>query len=148
MNKEIFRKITEMTGVLTSDELTAQEKQRLYDLLMSNGATLPFAYTRFFRDGFSEWELIGVDQIKRDFLRDNADVLSVTDDEIESAVEGSGAFYDLLERKRGLRSRFTEARAAKGMTSATTVSKRFTHDNWRNFERRGILSIIDEYCNA
>ena len=53
---------------LKSDELTPNQKKLLIRILVENGASQSFVYVRFFEKGFSEWELRGVDNIKRTFI--------------------------------------------------------------------------------
>lgn len=136
---KMFEKIYNPKTVLSPDDLSATEKKRLYDLLMSYGASLSFAYERFFKEGFEQWELTGIDTIKLEFL--DSHNLSINSSE-------PGAFYELLGNHRGLKAELRDRMQSLGMKSELTIIRRFTADNWRPYELRGIKAIIEEFCNA
>lgn len=69
MNRDKINTMLSAPGsLLAPTDLTAEEKKRLYALFTDKGASDAFAYTRFFRDGFAEWELRGIWQCKIDYL--------------------------------------------------------------------------------
>ncbi len=167
MTKDVFLRLTTAGGVLTSQDMTADEKKRLYQLMTQHGASEAFAYTRCFRDGFDEWELQGVWQAKIEYLR-----LLHTEEKVETqmrcvetiqtedgetykyrhfyTVDGeersfdlytAGDFWRFLGEVRK-RQHFCDYMARLGMKSKTTVSKRFSADDWRDYELSGVRHII------
>ena len=64
MTKGIFDKILVPQGILAPSDLTADEKKSLYAEMQDCGASEMFAYTRFFRDGFAQWEIDGILALK------------------------------------------------------------------------------------
>lgn len=138
MHKKL-KKIYSPKTVLSPDDLLATEKKQLYDLLMSYGASLSFAYERFFKEGFDAWELIGIDNIKQEFLKERE--LCLTSSE-------PGAFYELLGNHRGLKAELRDKMQSLGMKSELTIIKRFQTDNWKPYELLGIKAIIEEFCNV
>ena len=68
MSKEIVKKITKLCTPLHIDDLTAEDKKALYAVLEKKGFTRATFYLRFFQKGFSEWEIEGTNEYKRQFL--------------------------------------------------------------------------------
>ena len=64
----IVEKITEPKTHLECNDLTPSQKKVLFAVMAKYGALQYFAYDRFFKEGFHEWELKGINQIKRDFI--------------------------------------------------------------------------------
>ena len=64
----IIEKITEPKTHLECNDLTPSQKKVLFAVMAKYGALQYFAYDRFFKEGFHEWELKGINQIKRDFI--------------------------------------------------------------------------------
>lgn len=69
MKKGIIDKITTPDMPLSADDLTADEKKRLYAAMEEQGATAAFAWARFFRDGFATWEILGIRRLQIDYLQ-------------------------------------------------------------------------------
>jgi hypothetical protein len=88
---------------------------------------------RFFRDGFAQWELTGIDTIKEKYLKDLPDADTITND-----------FWTYLGELRR-RQAFSDYMRDNGMRSAMTVAKRFAADDWKPFERIGILAILQQF---
>lgn len=153
MNSRIFDKVLQMKSPLSVDDLSPDEKKLLYALMVSNGATKGFTYDRFFQKGFLQWELDGVDTIKRDFLKAHEREMleSGADDDAKgyafalSLDDSKGGFYRAIGQVKGLRSRFKDYMRERGMQSDMTIINRFTSDDWKPYERRGIRDIIEEY---
>lgn len=135
---EKLKKIFNPKCILNPNDLSADEKKQVYNLLGMNGASMAFAYERLFKEGFKEWELVGIDQIKKDYLSEMCLHLSSEDMNIP------GKFYETLNSHRGLKSLFCRRMQDMGMTSQITVIRRFTQDNWKSYERRGIRAILSE----
>ena len=68
MTKEIVEKITKPYASLQIDDMTVDDKRALYVALAKKGFKLSTFYLRFFQNGFSGWEIEGIDECKRQFL--------------------------------------------------------------------------------
>lgn len=168
MERDIFEKI-EMGMVLAPTDLTADEKKRLYAAMAQYGASEAFAYTRFFRDGFAEWEMDGVWKAKIEYLRQLHDdekmdievrctetvkhpegdtykyrhfYRTADGEERSFDITANGDFWRFLGDVRRRR-HFGEYMATLGMKSQTTVSKRFAVDNWKEYELSGVKQVIN-----
>lgn len=161
MSKEIVKKITKLCTPLHTDDLSAEDKKALYEVLEKKGFTLATFYLRFFQKGFSEWEIEGIDECKHQFLLlpDVAQkLLDYVDADNPEKVEGDkgylytlaqsdepGVFYSCLKRvNAGMCNKFIAYMSDRGM-SAATVIKRFTIDKWKPWEREGIRHILHSY---
>lgn len=135
----VLKKILEPKGTLLPDDLTPEQKKRLYDLFVQNEGSVSTAYNRLFKEGFDKWELIGIDKIKSDFLEENK--VEITDD-----LKKPGAFYEAIGKQRGLKVALRLTLQTLGMNSEVTVGKRFSTDNWKKYELVGVRSIIEQFC--
>ena len=61
----IIDKLTEPRTHLESVDLTPNQKVHLWAVMARYGAKQGFSYKRFFDKGFRQWELQGIDNIKR-----------------------------------------------------------------------------------
>lgn len=164
MTKEIINKICSPSAPLTSADLTADEKKLLYQTMTDAGATEGFSYNRFFKEGFSAWEIDGINTVKIDFLHHLQTVEKRDDIHISADLEGQYRVYynikvgeeqsfDLLVagdfwRFLGdiqMRKRFGEFMEERGMLSYLTVAKRFSADDWREWEKVGIRQIMEQF---
>lgn len=170
MTEAIFEKLNG-GGVLDAGDLTADEKKRLYRLMTDHEASEAFAYTRFFRDGFAGWELDGILKLKVDYLQRLhceekieieyrcVETIQTSDGETyryrafypmpdggESSIDLNtpGDYWRMLGELRR-RTDFAQWMQQYGMMSEVTVRKRFSTDDWREFERVGVRSIIREF---
>lgn len=166
MTKEIFEKIFE-GGVLDPTDLTADEKKRLYLRMTDNGASEAFAYTRFFRDGFAQWEVEGILKAKIDYLHhlhtDEQVAFEVRCTETVATSDGETYryrhFYEVDGEERSFditkpgdywrmlgelrrRTDFALWMQQRGMMSEVTVRKRFSADDWRDYELVGIREVV------
>ena len=159
MNRETFDKMFKNGCALNVGDLSVEEKSHLYNLLKRHGASLGFSYARFFRDGFREWELQGIDMIKSDFLKKHEKEIVINlpvkrregEDDSDVTIfdldySKPGAFYNVLGLAKGLKKSFSLMMQEKGMSSNATILKRFSTDDWRPFEQIGIRAIIEEFC--
>lgn len=161
MNKEIVEKITKSYTPLRTDDLTVDDKKALYVALAKKGFTLATFYLRFFQKGFSEWEIEGIDECKRQFLLlpDVSQPLSeYVDDSDSQMVKGDkgylytlaqsnepGVFYSCLKRvNAGMCNKFIAYMNERGMSVATVI-KRFTSENWKPWEQEGIRNLLTSY---
>lgn len=142
MTKKIFEKILSRTGVLTKNDLTADEKASLYALMESLGSSQSTTYLRFFSKGYDLWEISGVAKIKSDYLDSVKDKL--IPNQSEDAYSAPGKFYATL-KDAGLVLDFKTYMQERGMSQNTTWT-RFSEDNWKPWELRGVASVIEEYC--
>lgn len=164
MTKEIVEKITKSYTPLQTDDMSVEDKKSLYVTLAKKGFTLATFYLRFFQKGFSEWEIEGIDECKRQFLLltdVSQSLLEYVDENDSQMVEGDkgylyilaqsdepGVFYSCLKRvNAGMCNKFIAYMNERGM-SAATVIKRFTTDNWKPWEKEGIRHILNSYYNV
>ena len=153
-NKQmIINKLTPPGSHLKSDDLTPTQKEQLYEVMRRHEASRGFSYDRFFKEGFKSWEWQGIDGVKRDFLIQNASAIwpdpdnrpTAPDDErYNQVVTERGRFYALISGVHGLRKTFIDHMAAIGM-GASQLRLKFPTDEWRDYERIGILSIVREF---
>lgn len=163
MNRQrIIDTISQPEKALSPHDMTADEKKRLYLWMQQHGSTESLAYKRFFQDGFAQWELQGVAALQIDFLhylhteggletevRQNNDNgcrhyyrTDRTDQHWQSfSLNTPGDFWRFLGDVRR-RQAFSDFMRQHGMLSAMTVAKRFSADDWRPWERLGIIHII------
>jgi hypothetical protein len=170
MNKVVFTKIYSPGGRLKVEDLLPAEKKVLYRHLAQFGATEAFCYDRFFKEGFQQWEIDGIAKCKLDYLQRlrtidkmaldvrcvGTTTQPVTGEELyqyrlfyntaygEQSIDlnAPGEFWQMLGHLRK-RNEFGAWMYQYGMHSKTTVARRFSADNWREFERIGIRNIIE-----
>lgn len=175
MNKNVFNKVFGGL-VLASSDLTPSEKVLLHDLMSRAGSTRAFSYDRFFAKGFSSWEIDGVWKAEIDYMQQlhtqekiDIEVLCPSADApmcdsrgtvckkcVFSYVSyhGDRRSFDLLEKGafwRFLgdihrRHHFTEYMKDRGMLSPSTVRKRFSEDDFKGYEFKGVRQIVEEFC--
>ena len=160
-------------GLLSPTDLTADEKKRLYQWMQGLGASESFTYTRCFRDGFAQWELMGVWQAKVEYLRllhteekvpievrcvetvktEDGETYryrhfyEVDGEERSFDITAKGDFWRFLGDVRR-RYHFGEYMARLCMRSKTTVTKRSSVDDWRDYELSGIRSSIQMFVES
>ena len=141
----IIDKLTEPRTHLESVDLTPNQKVHLWDVMARYGAKQGFSYKRFFDKGFRQWELQGIDNIKRTFLSTSYPQ-QLTDTEVTQIVSEPGAFYALLGKQRGLKRLFHLYICSLGMGLTASVG-RFRTDDFRPWERVGVRHIMQEFEN-
>lgn len=161
MTKEIVEKITKSYTPLQTDDMSVEDKKSLSMTLAKKGFTLSTFYLRFFQKGFSEWEIEGIDECKRQFLllpNVAQQLLDFVDEDDPQMLDGDkgylyilaqsdepGVFYSCLKRvNAGMCNKFIAYMNERGM-SAATVIKRFTTDNWKPWEKEGIRKLLNSY---
>ncbi len=159
MTKEIVEKITKSYTPLQTDDMSVEDKKSLYVTLAKKGFTLATFYLRFFQKGFSEWEIEGIDECKRQFLLlpEVAKALLDYEESDRSLPGDKGYFYTLAMSEKpgefyaclknanmGLCNRFIEFMGERGMSSGTVI-KRFTNDCWKPWEREGVKALLESF---
>lgn len=159
MTKEIVEKITKSYTPLQTDDMSVEDKKSLYVTLAKKGFTLATFYLRFFQKGFSEWEIEGIDECKRQFLLlpEVAKALLDCEESDHSLPGDKGYFYTLAMSEKpgefyaclknanmGLCNRFIEFMGERGMSSGTVI-KRFTNDCWKPWEREGVKALLESF---
>ena len=155
MNKKMLKKI--LAGkVLRPSDMTTKQKNDLYARLAPYGISPTLAYHRFFHIGFKAWEISGVTQLKKEFLI-MASCGNGTGEDSGSRGYGyvltldpnydDSQFYSMLSDLR-IGRRFCDFMAAHGMTSQMTVRTRFKANDWKEWERIGIRSILSDSVAA
>ena len=161
MTKEIVEKITKSYTPLQTDDMSVEDKKSLYVTLAKKGFTLATFYLRFFQKGFSEWEIEGIDECKRQFLLLPEVAKALLDcEESDQPLPGDkgyfytlamsekpGEFYACLKNANmGLCNRFIEFMGERGMSSGTVI-KRFTNDCWKPWEREGVKALLESFID-
>ena len=161
MTKEIVEKITKSYTPLQTDDMSVEDKKSLYVTLAKKGFTLATFYLRFFQKGFSEWEIEGIDECKRQFLLlpEVAKALLDCEESDHSLPGDKGYFYTLAMSEKpgefyaclknanmGLCNRFIEFMGERGMSSGTVI-KRFTNDCWKPWEREGVKALLESFLS-
>ena len=159
MTKEIVEKITKSYTPLQTDDMSVEDKKSLYVTLAKKCFTLATFYLRFFQKGFSEWEIEGIDECKRQFLLlpEVAKALLDCEESDQSLPGDKGYFYTLAMSEKpgefyaclknanmGLCNRFIEFMGERGMSSGTVI-KRFTNDCWKPWEREGVKALLESF---
>ena len=159
MTKEIVEKITKSYTPLQTDDMSVEDKKSLYVTLAKKGFTLATFYLRFFQKGFSEWEIEGIDECKRQFLLlpEVAKALLDCEESDQTLPGDKGYFYTLAMSEKpgefyaclknanmGLCNRFIEFMGERGMSSGTVI-KRFTNDCWKPWEREGVKALLESF---
>ena len=159
MTKEIVEKITKSYTPLQTDDMSVEDKKSLYVTLAKKGFTLATFYLRFFQKGFSEWEIEGIDECKRQslLLPEVAKALLDCEESDQSLPGDKGYFYTLAMSEKpgefyaclknanmGLCNRFIEFMGERGMSSGTVI-KRFTNDCWKPWEREGVKALLESF---
>jgi len=151
----ILDKLAQPKAHLNRDDLTPNQKKHLWVVMQRHDATQGFSYDRFFKEGFKEWELRGIDRIKKDFLQLHEKELWTTPEEdgtigyagvLAFIDDNEHCFYDLIGRV-GLKMVFTAYMGELGMGS-NTVLERFgkaQEEDFKDYERIGILAVIEEF---
>ena len=133
MNIKVITKVMTPKGIFLSSDLTIDEKKVLYGLMQMYGAGQALAYDRFFKEGFDEWELQGIDAIVQDFCRENG-----------ITYQSDKSLFEMIDGQVGLKEPLYQKMEPMGMCR-NTVRKRFTQNDWKPWERMGIKKIMDEY---
>lgn len=145
----ILNKMRNPKQHLNVKDLKPSQKEKLWDVMKRHGASQGFAYDRFFKEGFEKWELIGTNQMKLDFLHLHSHDIwpnELKDDNYYNMeiIEPQRTFYRTLGMVHGLKTQFRDYAMSLGM-GANSVLNHFSSDDWKDFERIGILSIIKEF---
>lgn len=157
MTKENLEKITTPLQSLDVKDISVEEKKSLSDFMQTKGFSVATFYLRFFKNGFSVWEIIGINECKKQFLAmsEVAELLlSYVGDEVQgdkgylhtlAKSEKAGVFYDCLKRANtGLCKKFFDFMNERGMSTGTVI-KRFTTDNWKEWEANGIKDCLLQF---
>lgn len=137
-----FNKLSQQGGYLTREDLTPNQKKHLWKVMQRHEAKPGFSYERFFAKGFRKWELIGIDAIKNDFLKEHQAELA------EVNIRKKDTFYHAIGRAH-LKLTFVARMAKLGMGTNTVVSRfgNMRETDFKEFERIGISTIIEEFIN-
>lgn len=131
MQKQIFENLLNGSGCATSTDFLPEDKKRIFNVMSSKGMSDGTAYNRFFRDGFSPWELKGILQVMTDYVVSNALDSSLIND--------LPSFYKKLSDKTS----FKLYMNSLGMGMNTTIC-RFNGFNFRQWELDGMKRVIME----
>lgn len=161
MTKEIIEKIAKPNTPLDVSDMTAEDKNALSAYLSDKGISTSTFYLRFFQKGFDGWEIIGINECKKQFLA-IPDIAEVLKTYVETDAAGKelgekgylyslahgeqpGIFYTCLKKaNNGLCTKFADYMYDRGM-SRTTLIKRFTSDDWKPWEASGIKPLLLAY---
>lgn len=127
MRKNSFVKILNHRGHSTSADFTPREKKKLFAFFGMYGMTKGTLHNRFFRDGFKEWEIKGVELCIKEYCS-------------KAGVEPPDRMEDFF--KTCDRKTFVSYMSLQGM-SRPTVYKRFDAWLFKVWEVKGIENLID-----
>lgn len=156
MTKEHLEKITTPLQSLDAKDISVEEKKLLSDFMQTKGFSVATFYLRFFKNGFSVWEIIGINECKKQFLAtpEIAELLLsyAGDDKGDKGYlytlaksDKAGVFYDCLKRANtGLCKKFFDFMNERGMSTGTVI-KRFSTDNWKEWEANGIKHCLSQF---
>lgn len=164
MTKEIIEKVTQPNNSLDVNDLTSDEKKNLAEFLSAKGFTDSTFYLRFFQKGFDPWEIQGIENCKNQFLglSDIGKVLLtyVERDALGKEIGDKGYLYTLAKSDKpgvfyaclkqaanGLCMRLYNFMEERGM-SRTTIIKRFSSDDWKEWEKVGIKALLEEFIES
>ncbi len=164
MTKELVEKILHPNTFFDTGDLSADEKKRILAVLEKVGFTTSTFYLRFFQKGFSEWEILGVEKCKKQFLQlpEVAKLLSdYVDDEDAASLPGDKGYYYILAQSdkpgefyaclkkanKGLCNKFMDYMSERGMCPATTIKRFSTDDSWKPWEKTGMADILEQFIN-
>ena len=161
MTSESIEKITKAYICLSVTDISAEEKKEIAAFLTKKGFTTSTFYLRFFQKGFSQWEIMGIKECKKQFLL-LPEVAKLLLEYVEphtscpgdrgylytlAQSDGAGIFYQCLKNVNGgLCNKFFSFMGERGM-SAGTVIKRFAIDDWKPWENDGIIAVLNEYID-
>lgn len=161
MTKEIIKKIQLFDFPIPSSDVSAEAKKIIYSVFEREGMSHSTVYLRVFSKGFDEWELLGVDAIKQDFLERYKKEMLMADsvDEEGNVQDGDrgyaavlalnsdepGGFYTAI-KNAGLVRTFKDEMLSRGMSPHTTYT-RFLVDDWKPWEAKGVKGIVKEICD-
>ena len=128
---------------LDSIDLKPKTKTKLYLSLKPYGLTQSTFYLRLFNKGFSAWEIHGINHIKKTFIRAHEKELRAANEGSITFRNNDGSFYEAL-RKAELITVFKSYMFELGM-SLNTTTQRFSSDNWKPWEVKGIQMLIEQF---
>jgi hypothetical protein len=152
-----LRKKTEMTKLsdkfdrlfsgkvqhFSSDEIKPKTKTKIFYALRPYGLTKSTFYLRLFDKGFSPWEIYGIRHIKNTFIDAHRTELRRANGGSIQFRDNNGDFFRLL-RNAELITVFKDYMLELGMSPNTTTA-RFSIDNWKPWEKRGLKDIITRF---
>lgn len=159
MNNDFFNILLTPHNHFKSNDLSPEQKKKLYALMMKHGASYSLGYDRFFKEGFDKWEMLGINTVKKHFLQlHNKDIAEAIPEDgngndrgyaavLELEADKKGGFWNMLSQVYALKSTFRDYMYKLGMLSGVTIMKRFKTDDWKEWELIGINNIIDEFIN-
>lgn len=124
--REKVKIIINTTKIGVSKDFSVEEKQEVFDHFERFGLKAPTCRNRLFRDGWHEWELMGVLGCIIDYGKRCPEVANfaieaekfTTDDSIDDICVFIQQFYNALEKRMD----FYDYMNALGMSCGTTVS--------------------------
>ena len=156
--QEILDKISTPKSHLVSADLTAEQKEQLYQTMEQYGANRSFTYARFFRDGFDRWELEGIKSLCAQFVKAHKEELTKAYAEkfdlhaeqgtlsvlaVDYMHDQPSHLLELCNTVRGLQSRLFEYLDKAGL-SRSTCYVRLPQGKWKPWERTGVLNICKQ----
>lgn len=158
MTQENLNKITRSRSPFCVSDISVEEKKALAAALEKKGFTFPTFYLRFFQKGFDEWEILGVENCKKQFIELPEVAQALLEHQEEDCTDGDKGYYYVLamsgepgvfyralkDTGRGLCSKFLGYMEERGM-SRGTVRKRFYKDDWKEWEKEGVRAALTPF---
>ena len=132
MQKEMFDNLLNSRGCATSTAFSAREKDYMYMIMEQHEMSKGTAYNRLFRDGFKEWEILGIEKVMMMYAETN----NIPD----SIFDNTRKYFDNLERKVD----FKNYMNGLGM-GVNTVTSHFSECSFKKWEMVGIRQIVEQY---
>lgn len=132
MQKEMFDNLLNSRGCATSTAFSAKEKDYMYMIMEQHEMSRGTAYNRLFRDGFKEWEVLGIEKVMMMYAE--------TNDIPNSVFNDTKKFFANLETKVT----FKNYMNGLGM-GINTVTSHFTEGSFKKWEMIGIRQIVEQY---
>lgn len=138
LKKGFFDRVFTPCTTLDSKTLLDTERSMLFAIMAQHGFNISTFRNRLFYIGFKQWMITGVDALKDGFAKLHP--------ELEAWRKDKRSFMALIEDLKIPKGEFYNYMCDAGMTSQITVKRRFKDEDWQNWEKRGIKSILTEYC--
>lgn len=140
LKANIFQPIYE-GKLIDGDDLVKEQREAFFQKMESFEMPRSTTFGRFFKKGFAQWEIEGVDAVKRKFV----EAYSLNFPPDYNFLEDKRNFYEILLAFEIPLSDFYDYMKQKGMKSSVTIKCRFALESWKAWEKMGIRKILTDY---
>ena len=147
--KEKINFLIDSSKIGVSKDFTAEEKKLVFDHFESFQLTAPTCRNRFFRDGWHQWEIIGVIGCMLEYSNDHPEVHGLAEEarkltlqtDVDEIQELVSAYYESLEVKKS----FVDYMESLGLSHSSCVSHFRNPQSFLPWELFGIRRIFDAF---